>query len=140
MITTPQQKNLLLKRLAMLRERVDTPAKAGVPVHIADMGRAQLLDSIADLEGELEEYETACNADIRELSFETYSEMLKMPIVLRLASRKSVAAFAESVGISESQLKRYEAAEYTNAPAKVLDAILSTYNLHISGRASRVGD
>lgn len=139
MITTTQQKNKLLKQLGDLRSRLDTPPKAEVPAHMVAVGKAQLNDRITQLEAELAEYDAACAAKIDELSFSTYAEMLRMPIVLRLASGQSVAAFAKHMGISESQLKRYEATEYANAPAHTVDRILVSFGLQISGQVRHAG-
>ena len=139
MITTTQQKNKLLKQLDDLRSRLDTPPKAQVPAHMVAVGKAQLNDRILQLEAELAEYDAACSAKIDQLSFSTYAEMLRMPIVLRLASGQSVAAFAKQMGISESQLKRYEATEYASAPAHTVDRILEAFGLQISGQIRHAG-
>lgn len=137
MITTTQQKNKLQSQLEDLRQRLDTPPKAGVPEHMAMVGKSQLQDRIDTLDAEISEYDCACQANIAELSFDTYADMLKMPIVLRLASQQSVAAFASNMGISESQLKRYEASEYASAPAHTVDRILAAFDLQISGHVRR---
>ncbi len=139
MITTKQQRNQALKQLAVLRDRLGQPAVPGVPTHIVTMGKSQLRDRITDLESELAEYDQACSADVTNLAFDTYTAMLKIPIIVRLATRHSIPAFAKKIGISESQLKRYEAAEYTNAPASIVDTVLNVFGLHINGRATRSG-
>ncbi len=139
MITTTQQKNKLQRQLDDFRQRLDTPPKPGVPEHMAMIGKSQLQDRIDELEREVNEYDRACEANIAELSFDTYADMLKMPIVLRLASRQSIAAFADNMGISESQLKRYEATEYASAPAHTVDRILAAFDLQISGQVRRAG-
>ncbi|MGH1372141.1 MAG: helix-turn-helix domain-containing protein [Cellvibrionaceae bacterium] len=137
MITTTQQKNKLQKQIDNLRQRLDSPPKSGVPEHMALIGKSQLQERIDELEFEIDDYNRACEANIAELSFETYADMLRMPIVLRLASGQSIAAFADNMGISESQLKRYEATEYASAPAHTVDRILAAFDLQISGQVRR---
>lgn len=137
MITTTQQKNKIVAQLEKLKVRLDTPAKAGVPSHIARVTKVQIQESISDLEAELDAYEKACRSDLNDLTFNTYAEMLRMPITVRLASRLSVARFATIVGVSESQIKRYEANEYRHAPADVIDSILKAFNMSLNGHASR---
>ena len=63
--------------------------------------------------------------------------MFKLPFKLRLATGQTIPQFARSINISTSTLKRYEAAEYASAPAEVLETILSTYGLKVSGHRSR---
>lgn len=48
----------------------------------------------------------------------------------------SQQGFANHVGISLSQLKRYEAATYRNAPANIVNRILERFRLQYSARIS----
>lgn len=136
MITSSQQKNAVAARIAQLEEQLQTPAKPGVPAHIVEMARSQLVEEIASLRAEIEEYESACQADLHDYVFHGYEDFLKFPIVIRLSRGMSQQDFARHVGISLSQLKRYEAATYRNAPASVVNRILERFRLQYSARIS----
>ncbi|MGQ9427580.1 helix-turn-helix domain-containing protein [Gilvimarinus sp. F26214L] len=139
MITSTQQRNAVAERIDSLRTQLDAPAKAGVPPHILEMARAQIHDHIADLSAELEEYDAACRADLHNYVFHTYDDFLKFPIVIRLSKRMSQQEFADQVGISLSQLKRYEVHAYRNAPANVVNRVLEHFSLQYSARISEAG-
>jgi len=137
LITSTQRKNKVLDQIRALTERIDAPAKPGVPPHMVVVSQAQLGDCIAALSTEIEEFDAAGTADIADLQFNTIAEMFKLPFKLRLATGQTIPQFARSINISTSTLKRYEAAEYASAPAEVLKTILTTYGLKVSGHTSR---
>jgi DNA-binding transcriptional regulator YiaG len=139
MITSTQQRNLLSERIDALREQLGAPAKAGVPPHILRMARAQIVDQIAELSAEVEEYDQACSADLHNYVFHTYDDFLKFPIVIRLSKKMSQQDFAEQVGVSLSQLKRYEAHAYRNAPANVVNRVLECFKLQYTAKISDAG-
>jgi DNA-binding transcriptional regulator YiaG len=136
LITSKQQKNRVLKQIGDLQTRLAAPAKAGVPAHMAKVSKAQLRDRIASLQAEVAEFDEACRADIHSLAFDNLPEMFKLPIKVRLATGQSIPDFARKINVSPSTLKRYEALEYANAPAEVLQTILNTYGLTVSGHTS----
>ncbi|MCW8194501.1 helix-turn-helix transcriptional regulator [Proteobacteria bacterium 005FR1] len=136
MITSAQQRNAISERIAALRERLEAPAKPGVPAHILRMAEAQIREDIAGLSAEIEEYDRACNADLHNYVFDTYDDFLKFPIVIRLAKKMSQQDFAAEVGVSLSQLKRYEAHAYRNAPANVVNRVLECFSLQYTARIS----
>lgn len=119
-----------------MEKRLDAPVKDGVPPHMARVSRAQIRKRIEELHAEVDEFDRACNADIADLEFDNLAEMFKLPIKLRLASGLTIPEFARKIKISPSTLKRYEAVEYANAPAEVLQTILDTYRLNVSGHTS----
>lgn len=136
MITSTQQRNALSERIEGLRKRLDAPAKPGVPAHIVKMAEAQIAEEIAGLSAEIEEYDRACTADLHNYVFHTYDDFLKFPIVIRLAKKMSQQDFADVVGVSLSQLKRYEAHAYRNAPANVVNRVLECFSLQYTARIS----
>lgn len=136
MITSVQQRNALAERIAQLEKQSAMPAKPGVPAHIQRMAHAQLREEIAELQAEIEEYESACQADLHNYVFHGYEDFLRFPIVIRLSKGMSQQDFANQVGISLSQLKRYEAATYRNAPASVVNRVLESFRLQYSARIS----
>ncbi|MAT49757.1 MAG: hypothetical protein CMK32_01030 [Porticoccaceae bacterium] len=136
MITSKQQKNRVLKQISTLEERMAAPAKPGVPPYMARVSKAQLRERIAQLQAEVAEFDQACQADINDLEFENLSEMFKLPIKVRLATGQTIPQFARKINVSPSTLKRYEALEYANAPAEVLQTVLKTYGLTVSGHTS----
>lgn len=139
MITSTQQRNAVAERIDALREQLEAPPKAGVPQHIVRMAEAQVAEQIAELGAEIEEYDRACDADLHNYSFHTYDDFLKFPIVIRLAKKMSQHEFAEQVGVSLSQLKRYEAHAYRNAPASVVNRVLERFKLQYRGQISDAG-
>lgn len=136
MITSAQQRNAVAERITELEKQLKMPPKPGVPEHIVQMARSQLVEDIAALQAEIEEYESACQADLHNYVFHGYEDFLKFPIVIRLSRGMSQQDFANRVGISLSQLKRYEAATYRNAPASVVNRILESFRLQYSARIS----
>lgn len=136
MITSVQQRNALAERIAQLEKQLKAPAKPGVPDHILHMAKAQAMEDIAAFQAEIDEYENACRADLHNYVFHGYEDFLKFPIVIRLSKGMSQQDFANHVGISLSQLKRYETATYRNAPANIVNRILERFRLQYSARIS----
>ena len=136
MITSKQQKNRVLKQISTFKERLAAHAKKGVPPHMLKASKAQLRERIAQLQAEVAEFDEACQANISELTFDNLGEMLRLPIKVRLATGQTIPEFARKIQVSPSTLKRYEAVEYANAPAEVLQTILKTYGLQVSGHTS----
>ncbi|GAB1260500.1 helix-turn-helix domain-containing protein [Aurantivibrio plasticivorans] len=139
MITSPQQKNRVQANIDSLNARLEAPAKPGVPPHLLAVEAAQINEDIALLEAEIEEYDAACCTPLHDYTFSNYQDFLKFPIVIRLARDMSQQAFADYVGISLSQLKRYEAHEYQNASTQVVNTVLERFQLNYQGKVSEVG-
>ena len=137
MITSTQQVKKVNKRIESLISQLDVPIKKGVPKHMAEVADAQIRDSIKVLENEVAEYEKACNANINNLKFTNFLDIMKLPIIIRLASRQSLTSFSSAIGISESQLRRYEACNYKNAPSGIVDSILLKFNLNLNGKITQ---
>ena len=134
MITSLQQKNKALEKLKRLQAQIDAPAKPGVPEHLLTLNAAQLDDTMSALQADIDAYDVACEADLNTLEFASYDDFCRLPIVVRLASNLTLPDFANAIGISESQLKRYEANEYHNAPSQVFNAVLTAFNITLNGR------
>lgn len=137
MILSPQQKNLKLQQIVALEKRLKVPVRKGVPAVIAAAEKAQVDAELKRLRGELETYERVRTADVAQLEFTTFEELLSAPIALRLANGLSVERFAEITHVSASQIKRYEKEQYRNAPGAVVNRILGTFGISIKARASR---
>lgn len=120
-----------------LRRRLEKPAKAGVPRHMEAVEESQVAEELAVLAAELDEFDRACQADLETYTCDTYEAFLKFPIVVRLAKGMSQQDFAQAVDISLSQLKRYEAHAYRNAPSHVVDQVLRHFKLRYSARISQ---
>ena len=132
MITSMQQKNKALKDIERYEKRLKSKAKAGVPEVVVALSQSQLRDSIADLKADIDDYEAACSADIRQLQFSDFLQLCRLPIIIRLSTKMTIPQFAQLTDISESQLKRYEATEYEAAPPVVLSRILAAFNLTLN--------
>lgn len=132
MITSMQQKNKALKDIETYEKRLSSKPKAGVPEVVVALSKSQLRDSIADLKADIDDYESACSADISQLQFSDFLQLCRLPIILRLSSKMTIPQFAEFTDISERQLKRYEATEYEATPPLVLSRILAAFNLTLN--------
>ena len=137
MITSLQQKNKTLEKLKRLQVQLGAPAKPGVPQSVLALNNVQLNETISDLQGEIEAYDEACATDLNSLEFNSYEDLCRLPIIVRLASGMTIPDFANTIGVSESQLKRYEACEYQNAPSHVFSAVLTAFQITLNGHAKR---
>lgn len=139
MITSIQQRNLVVQRMEALQRRLETPPKAGVSPHMVAAEESQVAGELAELAAELGEFDRACQTELETYTCDTYEAFLKFPIVVRLARGMSQQEFAQAVDISLSQLKRYEAQAYRNAPSHVVDQVLRRFKLQYSARISQAG-
>ena len=139
MITSVQQRNKVLARIESLKSQLQMSPEPHVPVQVVAVAKSQIRESMAALESEIKEFEWVRQANLDALEFSTFSEFLKIPIIIRLAKRLSIPVFANTLGISESQLKRYESETYRNAPSGLVDVVLSKYHLRINGKVSHDG-
>lgn len=89
------------------------------------------------LQADIDDFDTACETDLLSLEFSSYEDLCRLPIVVRLASHMTLPDFAKAIGVSESQLKRYEANEYQNAPSHVFSTVLMAFNIQLNGRAQQ---
>lgn len=137
MITTTQQYNLVCEQLDKLNARLVAGVKKGVPSTIANMSAEQIRESIKELEKRLSEYQNAKDADINNLSFSSYAEMLKLPMIIRVSKGLSVRVFSEILEISESQVKRYEIDEHSSAPASVFDKLFNKFGIGFQANTIR---
>lgn len=137
MITSLQQKNKALDKLNRLQAQLSAPAKPGVPESVLALNNAQVSDSISMLQADIDAFDAACETDLYSLEFSSYEDLCRLPIVVRLASDMTLPDFAKTIGVSESQLKRYEANEYHNAPSHVFSTVLTAFNITLNGRAQR---
>ncbi|MVF11436.1 helix-turn-helix transcriptional regulator [Ketobacter sp. MCCC 1A13808] len=137
MITSLQQKKKILEKLTRLQAQLDAPTKPGVPEILATMSNAQIEDAISLLRADVYAYDAACEANLDRLEFDSYEELYKLPIVIRLASNLTLEDFSKATGISESQIKLYESNDYQNAPSHIFSTILKVFNIQLNGYAHR---
>ena len=93
MITSLQQKNKTLEKLARLQAQLEAPVKLGIPDTVVAMNHAQIDDVISLLRADVNAYDAACEATLDMLKFNSYEDLCKLPIVVRLANKLTLADF-----------------------------------------------
>ena len=84
---------------------------------------------LADLEGELIEYETLKSGGFDWDSFRTLADIPKMLIQARIAKGLSQRELAERLGLKEQQIQRYEATEYASASLTRIREVAAVYQV-----------
>ena len=84
---------------------------------------------LADLEGELTEYETLKSGGFNWDSFRTLADIPKMLIQARIAKGLSQRELAERLGLKEQQIQRYEATEYASASLTRIREVAAVYQV-----------
>lgn len=97
---------------SLSRSSVD---REGTPPLIARAQEDALRSQLADLEGELREYESLKAGKLPADDLSVVSELPTALIRARIARGLSQRDLAERLGIKEQQIQRYEATEYASA-------------------------
>jgi transcriptional regulator with XRE-family HTH domain len=82
---------------------------------LAELEREALRSQLADLRGELEEYEALESGKHKVVDVEDLSELPRALIKARIAAGLTQRQLAERLGLKEQQVQRYEATEYSSA-------------------------
>ncbi len=86
------------------------------------------LDSqIADLEGELKEYETLKAGGFDMDSLKALADIPKLLIQARIAKGLSQRELAEKLGVKEQQIQQYEATDYASASLRRIREVAAVY-------------
>ncbi|MBR0860680.1 ImmA/IrrE family metallo-endopeptidase [Bradyrhizobium diazoefficiens] len=86
---------------------------------------------LADLQGELAEYEQLKSADISIITINSFDELADGLIKARIVSGLSQKALAERLGLKEQQIQRYEAERYSSASYQRLRQIAGALGVRI---------
>ena len=136
MITSNKQYATGKKKLAMLEESLaeakEQPINS-VPDIIRETNEGQLQSLIDEIRAEIEEHEKLKSAKLKELKIHSIHDLMVTPIRYRIASHMSVEDFGRKVGVSERQIHRYEAENYSNANTSTLIKILEKLDVTLDG-------
>ena len=136
MITSDKQYEAAKKQLARLAESLTAPMKKNVPEVIANAGKAQIHELMAELQFDLDEYESLKNGRPEDVEIHSLDDLLTAPIRYRIAARMSVDEFSRKVGVSARQIIRYENEGYQNITSSTLQKILKGLNIHLEGKVA----
>ena len=136
MITSAKQYAVAQDKIAMLRESLDKADLGDVPEIIKETKKGQLQSLIAEMQAEIDEYETLTAAGPDTLEIVSLDDLMAAPIRYRIASGLSVEKFGQLVDVGPRQIHRYEAANYGNATTATLTKILGRLELNLQGKVS----
>ena len=97
-----------------------------------DAVRSQL----ADLEGELREYEALKAGDFQWDSLKVVADLPSILIKARIAQGLSQKELAERIGLKEQQIQRYEATDYASANLARIKEVANAFGAGISSPTS----
>ena len=135
---TRAQADRFSQTLDSLRQR-PSDAEGGVHPIIAKAQEDALRSQLADLEGELREYESlrAGKFPMDELS--VVAELPTVLIRARIAQGLSQKDLAERIGLKEQQIQRYEATDYASASLTRIKEVVSALGAATSKPALTTG-
>lgn len=88
------------------------------------------LDSqLADLEGEMKEYETLKAGGFDMDSLKALADIPKLLIQARIATGLSQRELAERLGVKEQQIQQYEASDYASASLRRIREVAAVYRV-----------
>ena len=134
---TKAQADRFLQTLESLRQH--SGETEGAHPLIAKAQEDALRSQLADLEGELREYESlkAGKFQIDELS--VVAELPTVLIKARIAQGMSQKDLAERLGLQEQQIQRYEATDYASASLTRIKEVVSALGAATSKSALTTG-
>ena len=94
---------------------------------IAKAQEDALNSQLADLEGELKEYETLKAGGFDLDSLKALADIPKMLIQARIAKGLSQRELAERLGVKEQQIQQYEASDYASASLRRIREVAAVY-------------
>ncbi len=101
----------------------------GIHPRIARAQEEAVESQLADLEGDLREYEELKTGDFQLEALDVVRSLAMLLVKARIARDLTQRELAELVGVKEQQIQRYEATDYASASLSriraVVDALLS---------------
>jgi len=137
MITNERQYRITSAQLEKLKEATDKFDIRSVAKHVNSkiLAKAELdalRSEYENLSMQLTEYETLKSGTIGLLKASTLEELPNILIRARIAKGFSQRQLAESIGVKEQQIQRYEAEKYATANLRRLAEIARVLELNIS--------
>ena len=116
--------------LTDLKQRPD--ADGGVHPLIAKAREEALTSQLADLDNELQEYESLKASKFRLDSLKkVVADLPSVLIKARIAQGLSQKELAERIGLKEQQIQRYEATDYASANLARIQEVASAFNVDV---------
>ena len=118
--------------LTTLRQRTNLDHD-GVHPLIAKAQEDALSSQLADLEGELREYESLKAGEFQLDALQVIADLPSVLIKARIAQGLSQKDLAERTGLKEQQIQRYEATDYASANLARIKEIASAFGVDARG-------
>jgi DNA-binding XRE family transcriptional regulator len=90
-----------------------------------------LRSQLADLRGQLEEYEALRSGQRQVFELASFAELPRALIQSRIALGLSQKELAERLGLKEQQIQRYEANEYASASVQRVQEVIQALGLQV---------
>ena len=113
--------------------RLDADAKDR-PAWIRQTMRAAMESQLADLRGELAEYDALRAGRVRVLELDSLGQLPDALIQARIAAGLSQKELAARLGLREQQIQRYEARRYAGASLDRIQAVADALGMQIHER------
>ena len=131
---TKAQATRFSNALDSLRQRPDNDN--GLHPLIAKAREYAVRSQLADLEGDLREYEALKAGDFQWDSLKVVADLPSILIKARIAQGLSQKELAERIGLKEQQIQRYEATDYASANLARIKEVVNAFGAGISGPTS----
>ncbi|MCU0872749.1 MAG: helix-turn-helix domain-containing protein [Pirellulaceae bacterium] len=127
---TKVQAEKFRRAVAAFHAEKDTAVHPRLRCAQADALRSQL----ADLDGELKQYEALRSGKRRVIRTQSLADLPRALIEARVASGLSQRDLAERLGLKEQQIQRYEATEYASASLRRIREVVGALGVDLAGR------
>ena len=132
---TRAQADRFLQTLDSLRRQQRPSGSKGMHPLIAKAQEDALRSQLADLEGELREYESLKAGEFQPDDLQKVAELPTALIKARIARGLSQKDLADRIGLKEQQIQRYEATDYASASLSRIKEVVSALAVETGGSA-----
>ena len=105
-----------------------------VPPRLRQAQADALRSQLADLEAELQQYESLRSGKRRIIRTQSLEDFPRALIQARVALGLSQRDLAERLGLKEQQIQRYEATEYASASLRRIREVVDALGLNLAGK------
>ena len=107
-----------------LQQAVSTEIPPNVEPELFEVTRAAFANQRAELQAEIEEYESLRRGDVSRFVAESFDELPRILIKARIALNLTQRDLAERLALKEQQVQRWEATDYENATIDTLKQVI----------------
>jgi transcriptional regulator with XRE-family HTH domain len=140
MIATDHQFAVAKDRLSKFQHNVSVLQQRAKTDPVAALQLRSARASVADLEEEIEEYQTLAAGTVRDFAVETLGDLPKVLIKARIARRLSQSDLAELLRLKPQQVQRWESQGYEHASFARLAEIAQILKVRLPERVELIGD